>query len=322
MNVKEIVSAIKADKPEITSVFFVGCGASQADLYPGKYFLDANAKKLRASLHTANEFYYSTPAAVGPDSIVVTCSLSGGTPETVAATKKAMELGAEVIAVTIDADSPLAKAAKYQIIHGFAKDYAAKMEKMTNVLALACEILNTYEGYALYDDMQDGFSKIYDLINESVKTLLPRAQAFGKEYKDMPMLYVMSSGATAMVAYSFSMFLMMEMQWVPSSSYNCGEFFHGPFELAEKDVPYLLLMNDGPTRPMDARAMTFLQRFDTKLTVVDAKDFGLSSVIKSSVVEYFNPMLLCGVLRMYAEQLALERNHPLTMRRYMWKLEY
>ena len=73
---------------------------------------------------------------------------------------------------------------------------------------------------------------------------------------------------------------------------------------------------------MDARAMTFLQRFDTKLTVVDAKDFGLSSLIRSSVVEYFNPILLCGVLRMYAEQLSLERNHPLTMRRYMWKLEY
>ena len=84
MNVKEIVSAIKTDKPEIASVYFVGCGASQADLYPGKYFLDANAKKLRASLHTANEFYYSTPAGVGPNSIVVACSLSGGTPETVA----------------------------------------------------------------------------------------------------------------------------------------------------------------------------------------------------------------------------------------------
>ena len=125
-----------------------------------------------------------------------------------------------------------------------------------------------------------------------------------------------------MVAYSFSMFLMMEMQWVASSSFNCGEFFHGPFEMVEKDVPYLLLMNDGPTRAMDARAMTFLQRFDTKLTVVDAKDFGLSSLIRSAVVEYFNPILLCGVLRMYAEQLSLERNHPLTMRRYMWKLEY
>lgn len=322
MNVKEIVSAIKTEKPEITSVYFVGCGASQSDLYPGKYFLEANAKKLRTSIHTANEFLYSTPAAVGPDSIVITCSLSGGTPETVAATKKAMELGAEVIAVTIDEKSNLAKSAKYQIIHGFHKDYAAKMEKMTNVVALACEILNAYEGYEFYNDMQDGFSKIYDLINNSVKTLLPRAQAFGEEYKDMPLLYVMSSGATAMVAYSFSMFLMMEMQWIPSPSFNCGEFFHGPFELVEKDVPYLLLMNDGPTRPMDARAMTFLQRFDAKLTVVDAKDFGLSSVINSSVVEYFNPILLSGVLRMYAEQLAEKRNHPLTVRRYMWKLEY
>ena len=73
---------------------------------------------------------------------------------------------------------------------------------------------------------------------------------------------------------------------------------------------------------MDARALTFLQRFDAKVTTVDAKDFGLSSAIKSTVVEYFNPILLSGVLRMYAEQLSIERNHPLTMRRYMWKLEY
>lgn len=136
MTVKEIVSAIKADKPEISSVYFVGCGASMSDLYPSKYFLEGNSKKLRVGLHTANEFVYSTPRAVGSDSIVVTCSLSGGTPEAVAAAKKAMELGAEVVAVTIDANSPLAANAKYQIIHGFAKDYAAKMEKMTNVVAL------------------------------------------------------------------------------------------------------------------------------------------------------------------------------------------
>lgn len=322
MTVKEIVSAIKADKSEISSVYFVGCGASMSDLYPGKYFLEGNSKKLRVGLHTANEFVYSTPRAVGPDSIVITCSLSGGTPEAVAAAKKAMELGAEVVAVTIDANSPLAANAKYQIIHGFAKDYAAKMEKMTNVVALACEILNAYEGYEYYEEMQDGFAKIYDLINNSMKTLLPRAQAFGREYKDINMLYVMSSGAAAMVAYSFSMFLMMEMQWIPSSSFNCGEFFHGPFELVEKDVPFLLLMNDGPTRPMDARALTFLQRFDAKTTVVDAKDFGLTSVIKPCVAEYFNPMLLCGVLRMYAEEIAAQRNHPLTVRRYMWKIEY
>lgn len=322
MNVKEIVASIKAQKPEIKSLIFVGCGASMAELFPAKYFMDRNAKNLRSSIHTANEFNYSTPASCDSSAIVLTCSLSGGTPESVAATKKARELGATVVSVTIDPNSPLATNAEYQIIHSFYTNYATKMEKMGNVLAFACEVLNAYEGYEHYDAMQDGFTKIYDLIEKSVATLGPTAEAFADSYKDDKMIYVMGSGAAQMSAYSFSMFLLMEMQWIPSSSFNCGEFFHGPFELVEKDVPYLLLMSDGPTRPMDSRVLTFLQRFDAKVTVVDAKDFGLSSVIDKSVVEFFNPMLITGVLRIYAEKLAEKRNHPLTKRRYMWKLEY
>lgn len=322
MTVKEIVASIHAKHPEIASVFFVGCGASMSDLYPAKYFLDARCRRLRSSIYTANEFNYSTPVSVDSTAIVITCSLSGTTPETVAASKKAMELGATVVSVTIAPESALAKASHYQIIHGFAASYSAKMEKPVNVLALAAEILNTYEGYADYDKMQNGISKIYGLIDNAVSTVTPAAKAFADSYKDVPIMYIMSSGATHMTAYSFSSFLMMEMQWVNSSQFHDGEFFHGPFEMVDKDVAYLLLMNDGPTRPMDSRALTFLQRFDTKLTVVDAKDYGLGSAIDASVVEYFNPMLIGGVLRVYAEQLAIVRNHPLTMRRYMWKLEY
>ena len=81
-------------------------------------------------------------------------------------------------------------------------------------------------------------------------------------------------------------------------------------------------MNDGPTRSMDSRALTFLNRFDADVTVLDSKDFGLASKISPHVMEYFNPMLHSGILRVYAEQLAIARNHPLTQRRYMWKLEY
>lgn len=322
MSVKEIVAAINAERPDITSVYFVGCGASMSELFPGKYFLEANSRKLRVSIYTANEFNYSPPVSVDESAIVITCSLSGNTPETVAASKKAMALGASVISVTHIDGSPLALASHYQIIHGFEESYAAKMEKMTCVLALAAEILNTYEGYAHYEAMQDGLSKIYGLIETAVSSSLPAAKAFAESYKDMPILYVMSSGAAQMVSYSFSNFLMMEMQWINSCSFHDGEFFHGPFEIVDKDVPYLLLMNDGPTRPMDSRALTFLQRFDAKVTVLDAKDFGLSSHIDKSVLEYFNPMLISGVLRIYAEQLAIVRNHPLTKRRYMWKLEY
>ena len=91
MTIKEIVASIKAKQPEIKTVYFVGCGASQSDLFPAKYFLENNAKKLRTSIYTANNFNYSTPAGVDDTAIVITCSLSGNTPETVAATKLAVE---------------------------------------------------------------------------------------------------------------------------------------------------------------------------------------------------------------------------------------
>lgn len=322
MEPKQIIEAIKKEVPAVKSVYFVGCGASKAELYPGKYFLEANARNIRVGHYTANEFLHATPVAVDETAIVVTCSLGGTTPETVAASKKAMELGAKVIAVTHVDGSPLAKNAHYVILHGFEKNYAAKLEKMTNVLSLAVEILNQYEGCDRYDDMQTAFGKIYDLIEKAVSFVVPAAKNFAEDYKDAPVVYVMSSGATQEVAYAFSICLLMEMQWVNSGSFHDGEFFHGPFEIVEKDVPFILLMNEGRTRALDSRALDFLNRFQAKTTVLDGKDFGLASEVPASVAEYFNPMVLSAVLRVYAEQLAIVRNHPLTQRRYMWKLEY
>lgn len=321
MNVKEIAESIKKTEKEIHSVYFVGCGASKGELYPAKYFLEQESRTLRVGHFNANEFVHDTPAAVDHTAVVITCSLGGNTPETVAASKKAKELGAQVVAVTHQADSALAQNADYVILHGFEKNYAAKLEKMINVLMLSAEILNQYEGYSGYADMQEAAQKIYDLIEQAVSFVLPSAKRFAEDYKDVPVIYVMSSGATQCVAYTFSLCLMMEMQWIHSGCFHDGEYFHGPFEITDKNVPFILIMNEGNTRALDMRALTFLQRFDAKLTVIDGKDFGVGS-LPAGVAEYFNPAVTTAVLRVYAEQLAIVRNHPLTQRRYMWKLEY
>ena len=322
MNIKEIIKEIKGKQSEINSVIFVGCGASKADLYPAKYFLDGNAKKLRVSHYTANEFNYATPEAVNETAIVITASLGGTTPETVQANSRAKELGAHVISLTRSVYSALTKDADYVIYHRFSESYSAKLEKMGFALQLAMEILEEVEGYDHYEEMKDGFNKIYDLADKAADSARKYAKIFAEEYKDAPVIYVMSSGATHEVAYATSICLMMEMQWINSGTFHSGEFFHGPFEIVEKDVPFILLMNDGRTRPIDSRALTFLERFDAKTTVIDALDFGLSSEISKSVIDYFNPMLLTSVFRVYAEELSYSRQHPLTKRRYMWKLEY
>lgn len=323
MNIKKIIKEIKEKNKKIKTIIFVGCGASNADLYPAEYFLKENSNQLRVFSYTSNEFNYATPSSVDETSIVVTASLGGTTPETVAASKKAKELGAHVISLTKEKDSPLANVnPEHLIVHGFGDNYASKLEKMTINLKIAVELLNQFEGYKYYDKMIKGFDKIYDIIEESVKTVTAQAEEFAKKYKDDDVIYFMSSGATQKVAYATSICLFLEMQWINSASFHTGEFFHGPFEIVEEDVPFVLFMNEGKTREMDSRALTFLHRFDAKVTVLDSKDFGLSSKVGSEVVDYFNPMLLTAIMRVYAQKIAAARNHPLTKRRYMWKLEY
>lgn len=319
--VKEIVSDI-VGKHNVENVAFVGCGASKSELYPAKYFLANASKRLRAAHYTANEFNFDTPDWLGGTTVVITASLGGSTPETVKANAVAKAAGATVISVTHVEGSALTKDADYSIIHGFEANYAAKLEKMGYVMALALEILQQTEGYDKYDKMIDGFDKIFELAENSAQAAVKAAKEFAAAYKDAPVVYVMSSGASAEVAYSTSICLMMEMQWINSGSFHTGEFFHGPFEITDKDVPFVLLMNDGKTRSLDARALTFLERFDALTTVVDTKDYGLSSVISGDVATYFNPLLHTAVFRVYAEELSYIRQHPLTKRRYMWKLEY
>ena len=63
----------------------------------------------------------------------------------------AKSLGATVIAVTHAAGSALTEEADYSIVHGFELNYAAKIEKMGYVIALAVELLQQTEGYEHYD---------------------------------------------------------------------------------------------------------------------------------------------------------------------------
>lgn len=197
--VKDIVSKVTAGRT-IENVAFVGCGASKSELYPGKYFLTSAAKKLRSYHYTAAEFNNDTPDWLGENTVVITASLGGNTPETVQANSVAKAAGAAVIAITHAAGSPLTKEADFSIVHGFEANYAAKLEKMGYVMALALEILQQTEGYDKYEQMLAGFDKIFELAENSAQSARKTAQEFAAKYADAPVVYVMSSGASAEVA--------------------------------------------------------------------------------------------------------------------------
>lgn len=324
MTIPEIITKIKNEKDAIggiKSVVFVACGGSLSTLYPAKYLLDNIAQKLRIGHYTANEFVHATPEYLGPNSIVITLSHRGNTPETIASAKKAQGIGAASIVLTFIEGSSLTKYGDHVVTYEWGVGSTQKNSNVVIAMRIAVEILYQVEGFASYQEFATGCDRIDEAIQKGKSLTLAAAKDFAKEYKNEKIIYVMGSGTGFSAAYSFSVCILMEMQWINSAFIHTGEYFHGPFEITEQTVPFILLKSSGRTRPLDQRALAFLNKYGKKFITLDALDLGLP-IIGPEVSEFFDHIFFTVILRQYAEALAEARNHPLSERRYMWKVEY
>ena len=317
----EKLAARAADRGQISEVFFIACGASLVDLYPAKFFLASESLRLRADLYTANEFAHAQPKALGDQSVVIVCSHGGGTPEVVEATKIAQAAGSLTITLTHNEASEIAAFSDHNVVYEWGDASSVQNNPIAITLSLCLEILQQTEGYSHYRDFRKALQQIDKVLANARKSNRGRSQAFAVTYHNEGLFYILSSGASYGHAYGFASCSLMEMQWLHASTIHSGEFFHGPFEVTDKTTNFIVLANEGRTRPLDQRVIAFLQRYAEKYEVIDARELGIG-VLPESVVEFFNPILFYGVLCDYRESLAKVRDHPLETRRYMGKVSY
>jgi fructoselysine 6-phosphate deglycase len=72
---------------------------------------------------------------------------------------------------------------------------------------------------------------------------------------------------------------------------------------------------------LDERALAFAKKYSNRIEVIDTKTFDMDGICED-LQGYFAPAVVGAVLRQYADQLAEKKGHPLSVRRYMWKMEY
>lgn len=313
------VNAVKAKK-NINHFYFVACGGSQAFMMPAQYMLDREIE-IPSSIYTSNEFVHRAPKALGKDSVVITCSHSGNTPETVKATEVAREKGATTIALTHLVDSPLWKAAEFPCLYDWGKEADPSDLNKGVLYTLLFKILDALKPCDKYKKGVAAVDALGGCIDKAKALYADRLAAWAKKYKRESLIYTMGSGSSYGEAYSFAICLLMEMQWVHSSCIHSGEYFHGPFEVTDFDVPFIIIKGIGATRPLDERAYNFCTKYSNEIMLIDEKDFDMTG-IDESVREYYGSLLSGAVLRSLADYLAYERGHELSVRRYMWKMEY
>lgn len=305
----------------IKRVFFAACGGSYAVLMPGEYYVNTTAQTLDSAVFNAAEFTSRASTRVDDETLVITCSHSGNTPETVAATEHARSRGALTIALTHEPGSPLAEAAEcvigYQ--HG-----PAKRENYVGphlLLRILARVLDSVEGSSQTAAIDDAIAKMEEIVPAARATYAARADKWGFEYRREPLIYTMAAGSNYGAAYSFAICLLQEMQWVHSACIHSGEYFHGPFEITDADVPFIALLGLDETRPVEQRAVDFMVKHCERTLVIDATEFGLD-VLDPSVQGIAAHLVFNSVLRTFADALADHRGHPLSVRRYMWRMEY
>ena len=308
--VKEIVGSILKDHA-VDTVYFVGCGGSLAGFFPAKYFLSCEAAKLKVGYINANEFVHATPKEIGPGAVVILASQRGNTPETVKACQVAREKGAATVGLTFQVPSPLSEAAEYVILYEFGDGSVVEYQK---------ELLQEIEGYADYDKLLDGLKKMDGIVKKACREIVPYAIKYAWEFKDDSVIYTMGSGASWGSAHQESICIFMEMQWINSSVIHSGEYFHGPFEITDKNTAFLMMKSTGRTRALDDRALTFMKKFNDRCMILDGLDYGMGEL--GNVSEYLDPFFHTNVVRVFNNLLADVRNHPLSVRRYMWKFDY
>jgi fructoselysine 6-phosphate deglycase len=316
--IQEVVNAVKAKN--IENVYFVACGGSMASLSLGEYFISKESE-VPSFVYTSNEFIHRNPKLLGKNSLVILRSHSGTTPETVEAASFATEKGALTVAISMETESPLCQASEH-IVHYNYKDGSDAIDGEAGMFyTLIFEILNVLSPNEKYTRFVNQLPKLGKLIEKNTELFSEAANAFGEKYKREKIIYTMASGAYIHHAYSFTSCLLMEMLWIHSNAIHAGEYFHGPFEITDFDVPFLIIKGEGVSRPLDERALDFVNKFSEKVEVVDVEKFNYDGV-DEDLREYFGPALTSFVLRLYADGLAEHTGHPLSVRRYMWKMDY
>ena len=107
----------------------------------------------------------------------------------------------------------------------------------------------------------------------------------------------------------------------PFFCHSFRRVFPWPFEITDKDVPFIMMMSNRPYLRAGSESPDFLHRFGEKIMVLDNEEMGLNALIPN-VAEFFNQIFTAAFLDMFYMDLCEARKHPRPTRRYMWKLKY
>lgn len=266
-------------------------------------------------VENSNEYFVTGNKRITEGTLVVLSSVSGTTDDMI----KALEIlrkqnKATVLAFIDKENTPMEKYADYVI--SYPQNEQLKFFMVADRLMFREGVFPEYEEY--YKEMDE------NLPQALVKTAYEAeefAKKFAEDHHEDPIHYFVGAGNMYGATYSYAMCYWEEQHWLRTKSIHSGEFFHGMFEIVDRDTNVTLYVGEDSQRQLSERVANFLPRVTSRYTIIDTKDYtlpGISEKYRGSI-SHLVMKIINSRIDAHIERINC---HPTEIRRYYRQLDY
>lgn len=147
------------------------------------------------------------------------------------------------------------------------------------------------------------------------------ALKFAEKHHEDDIHYFVGAGNQWGATYSYAMCYWEEQHWLKTKSIEAAEFFHGMFEIVERDTPVTVYVGEDTQRPLSERVANFLPQICGNYTIIDSKEYDLPG-ISEKYRGTLSPFVFHAINNRIDAHIEHINRHPMDIRRYYRQLKY
>jgi glutamine---fructose-6-phosphate transaminase (isomerizing) len=317
-NVQQIAAEIRAFQPAFAWIAARGTSdnAARYAQYAWGIHCGLAVGLATPSVHT---LYDSAPNL--SKAVVFGISQSGRGDDVRTVIEHARAQGALTIAITNDADSPVAKAAHHHISLETGAEIAVAATKTYTAELMVVAMLTA----ALSDDhaLRDQLAQVPAYASETL-ALNPSLQDWIADFAPISEYAVIGRGYNYCTAYEISL-KIKELCYIPGEEYSEADFLHGPIAVVERDFPVLTVAAQGKTLSRQLELIEKLkQRGANVLAITNASQAAALAAhtlhFSADIPEWLSPIVAVMPGQEFAMSLAASKGYDVDRPRGLTKV--
>ncbi len=220
----------------ISQVCIVACGSAYHVGMAAQYVIE-DLSRIPVRVELASEFRYRNQLT-DPDCLVIVISQSGETADSLAALRKAKDLGLRTLAIVNVLGSSIAREADHVIYTLAGPEIAVATTKAYSTQLIVTDLfamqLGKVRGILLEDQYREMLTEIQTLPDKIQRILddKERLQWFAAKYASAKDVFFIGRGLDYAISLEGSL-KMKEISYIHSEAYAAGELKHGTISLIE-----------------------------------------------------------------------------------------